>query len=397
MSLAREVKTRNPNVNIVIGGPNASMIPKEIMNNHAYVDFIVSRDGEDSLLGLAEKQSIETIPNLWYRKDGKIEFTFRDYVNLKKMPVWDFQDFQNVDERLKEYLEAQNASLDPWLVPPLALFSFRGCIKAIKEKVCYYCTSSEEKGRSLSAEKLWEQILHLNRTHNAEIFYMGDDIFPISQRRIQLIADAKPGEARARIRAYGYLPTLASLSQSELEVMTKNLQKIGVFNLFFGSENYDINVLSQMNKKGISVEETSRIIKTLNEQGGIKTTIAYLLGLPGESQESLETNLRTLEELLKIDGCIERLYISIGMPLRGTQWAKELENKKEISDEYFKTTGKDLREDDSPNYSLLSRLSIQNLTTVTVSQINKYLEKMINAARQKMPDYRIGGFMLDIE
>ena len=152
-----------------------------------------------------------------------------------------------------------------------------------------------------------------------------------------------------------------------------------------------------MNKKGISVEETSRIIKTLNEQGGIKTTIAYLLGLPGESQESLETNLRTLEELLKIDGCIERLYISIGMPLRGTQWAKELENKKEISDEYFKTTGKDLREDDSPNYSLLSRLSIQNLTTVTVSQINKYLEKMINAARQKMPDYRIGGFMLDIE
>jgi radical SAM superfamily enzyme YgiQ (UPF0313 family) len=366
------------------------------MNNHSYIDFIVSRDGENSLIALAEKRSIETIPNLWYRINDKINFTFQGYTDLKKMPLWDFQDFQNVEKRLAEYLKIQKQGLDPWLVSPLALFSFRGCMKAVKEKVCYYCTSSEEKGRALPEQKLWEQILNLNREYGAETFYMADDIFPITNKRIKLIADAKPNEAKAKIRAYGYLPTLASLSQSELKTIAKNLQKIGVFNLFFGSENYDKGILSRMNKKGISVEETSRVIQTLDEEGGIKTTIAYLLGLPGTSQESLEINLKTLEKLLKVDGCIERLYLSTGIPLKGTQWAQELEDKKEIREEYLRITGKDPKDDDSPDYALLSKLSITHLTTVSVDKINQYLEKMIDAARRKIPDYRIGGFMLNI-
>ena len=397
VEIARAVKSHNLQTRIVLGGPNASMMPQLILKNHPYIDFVVQRDGEESLVGLIEGRNPKDIPNLWYRGiDGNPTFSFPKFTDLKKMPLWDFLNHENADERLKEYLEAQNSGLDPWIVPPLALFSFRGCMKAIREGVCSYCTSSEEQGRALPPEKLWQQIRHLNQTYGAEIFYMADDIFPITARRIQQIAEAKPEDARARIRAYGYLPDIAKMNREKLEEMARNLGKIGVFNLFFGSEHYDPNVLSGMNKRGISVEETSRIIQTIYDVGGIKTTIAYLLGLPNESRESLETNVKSLERLMDVDGHIERLYISIGMPLRGTPWFNDLERDQDVKTEYHQQTGKNLAIDDSPDYGLLSRLSLGHRSSVSPKEINEYLSRMIDIAKQKMPEYRIGGFMLDV-
>jgi radical SAM superfamily enzyme YgiQ (UPF0313 family) len=397
VSLAKKVKAINPKTKIVFGGPNASMIPEEILANHPCVDFVISRDGEDSLLALAEEKPVEQVPNLWFRNaNGEIGFTFRHYTDLAKVPLWDFSDFQNWEQRLSEYLEAQKKGLDPWLVPTLTLFSFRGCIKAVREGVCSYCTSSEERGRALPPKKIWSQILHLNKKYGAEVFYMCDDIFPVTPKRIREIAEAKPKNAKARIRAYGYLPDLAKLSTTQLKEFAKNLKKIGVFNLFFGSENYCPNILAEINKQGVTVEETAKIIKVLHDEGKIKTTIAYLLGLPQESKESLEQNLKTLEKLLKVDGCIERLYISIGMPLKGTIWFKKLAANKDIVTEYREKTGKDIIADDSPDYALLSKLSIKHTTTTTPEEINHYLNKMIELAGKKMPDYRIGGFLLDL-
>ncbi|MBI4980588.1 cobalamin B12-binding domain-containing protein [Candidatus Woesearchaeota archaeon] len=265
IKIARAVKSLNPQTRIVFGGPNVSMIPQLVLNNHPYVDFVVQRDGEESLVGLIEGRNPKDIPNLWYRGiDGNPTFSFPKFTDLKKMPLWDFSRHENAEERLKEYLEAQNSGLDPWIFPPLALFSFRGCMKAIREGVCSYCTSSEEQGRALPPEKLWQQIRHLNQTYGAEIFYMADDIFPISSRRIKQITEARPEGVKARIRAYGYLPDMAEMTQKDLEQMAQNLNRIGVFNLFFGSEHYDPLVLSGMNKRGVSVEETARMRQSLN-------------------------------------------------------------------------------------------------------------------------------------
>ena len=398
IKISKTVKFLNQKIKIVLGGPNASMMPQLILNKYPFIHYVVQRDGEESLVGLIEGKNPTEIPNLWYRdENGTPKFSFQKFTDLRKMPLWDFSRHENVDNRLKEYFDAQNLGLDPWLVPPLAIFSFRGCIKAIREGVCSYCTSSEEQGRALPPAKLWQQIRHLNQTYGAEIFYMADDIFPITPKRVKQIANAKPKDVKARIRAYGYLPDMVKLNQNELEEMARNLKKIGVFNLFFGSESYDSKVLSGMNKKGISVEETERIIQTIYDSGRIKTTIAYLLGLPNESKESLETNIQSLKRLMDADGCIERLYISVGMPLRGTQWFRDLEKDKNVSLEYSQQTNRVLAQDDSPDYELLSRLSLKYRTSISPKEINEYLSKMIDVAKQKMPEYRIGGFMLNIE
>jgi len=394
-ALARNTKTRNRAIKNIFGGVNASMICREMLRNHPYVDYVVSRDGENALLAIADGKPPEEVPNLWRRTPNGIEFTHHDYTELKRMPLWDFSNFQDAEQRMREYTETQKSGLDPWLVPPLTIFSLRGCMKSAKEGLCSYCVSAEEKVRALPPEKLWEQVSHLNQLYGAEIFYMSDDIFTISPRRIRQIADAKPDGVKARIRAYGYLPYMARLNSSELEAMASDLQRIGVFNLFFGSENYDPQISVGMNKEYVSMEETDRIIRTIYHAGGIRTTIAYILGLPGESKESLEMNLRSLKTLLDADDCIERLYISVGMPLKGTAWCRELESNQVVVSQYRKL-GKELAADDSPEYDLLCRLSIEHMTSVSTRDVDDYLNRMTEAAKHKMPDYRIGGFLLDV-
>ncbi len=394
-SLAIKVKALNKQTTILLGGPNASILPAVILKNQVCIDYVVSRDGEDALLALAEQRPIEEVPNLWHRVEGGVRFTRQKYTSLRDMPLWDFSNFQDSEKRMLEYLSVQNSGLDPWLVPPLTLFAHRGCLKAAREGTCTYCSSAEEKMRNLPPEKLWDQVTNLDNLYGAKIFYMCDDIFPISARSIKQIAEAKPTEARARIRAYGYLPILAGLSQRELEQSSINMSEIGIFNLFFGSETYDAQVLSSVNKHSVSLEETSRIIRTLSDFGGIRTTIAFMLGLPGETRASLDTNLRSLNQLLALDSCIERLYISIAMPLRGTSWCKTLEGNKSLMQEYEMGTEKNLSDDDSPDYGLLTRLSVKYSTSVGVGDIREYLNRMTAAAKERMPDYRIGGFLLD--
>lgn len=397
IKLARKTREINPNVKIILGGRNASLLAKDILLKYSFVDYVVSGDGEQALLEIVENRDPQEISNLWYREGSKDQkFTNQSFTRLRDMPVWDFSHFQNVNERLKDYLEAQKEGLEPWLVPPVALFSFRGCVKAMKEDVCKYCTSSETHGRALLPGKLWEQIAHLNQEYGAEIFYMADDIFTTSPKRIEDISRAKPETARAKIRAYGYLPDLARLPSSKLERMAENLQNIGVFNLFYGSETYDPLVLKKVNKKGISIDETIRVVKTLKDKGNVRATMAYLLGLPGESKNSLQTNRDSFKKLLEVDDCIERLYISVGMPLKGSLWYQELQSNSQVQEDYLKKTSKPLETDDNPDYNFLSRLAIKYQTSTTPNQINRAVQQMANIALTKMPEHKIGGFMLEV-
>lgn len=394
MELARIVKEKTPKTKVVIGGPNASMMPQLVLQNHPYVDFVVYRDGEDALLGLADGMPLRQIPNLWFRnKSGNIEFTFRRVTDLSKMPLWDFENFQNIEKRLSTYKKLQNRP-DHWLVPPIAVFSLRGCVKALQEGPCYYCTSAQTMFSILPAEKFWAQIKHLHEKYNANLFYVGDDIFAINTGRISELRKAKPPGIKPMLRAYGYLPILSALGDNQLAKTAKDLGEIGIFNLFFGSENYDAAVLRHVNKRGISIERTLRVMGALYAQGGVKTTMAFMVGLPGETKTSVRTNLQTLERITKEES-FERLYISIAMPLVGTPWFRQLSASKEVRRRYLDATGRDLENDDSPDYVALTKIAIEHSTSVSPEAVNNCVREMIDTAKKSIPEHRIGGFFLE--
>ena len=398
VNIAALVKARNKNARIVIGGPNTSGLGRLALEKYSFIDYVAVRDGEDVLLGLANGVSIAEIPNLWYRRGEEIRFTQSSFTNLGRLPLWDFSSFENLNERLAEYREAIAKSgekdFDPWLVPPLTMFSFRGCMKAIKEGVCSYCTSAEIIGRALPPDKFWAQLTLLKKEYDAGFFYMADDIFPIALRRMEQLAEAKPKYlATPMIRAYAYMPDFIGFNEVQMERMVLALRTIGVFNLFFGVESFGLEQIIRANKTAVSVTESERVIRTLGENG-IRTTMAYLLGLPGETEESLALNLRSLEKLLAT-GQVERIYLSVAMALRGTPMFEELCRTPAVVEVYERETGNDLSSDDYPDYSLLQRLGVEHFSCLKPELVNEWLEKMIVASERYLPPHCVGGFLLE--
>ncbi len=211
---------------------------------------------------------------------------------------------------------------------------------------------------------------------------------------MEQLAKAKPVSlATPMIRTYGYMPDFIGFSESQMERMATALRVIGVFNLFFGVESYGLRQITRANKLVVSVEESERVIKSLGK-AGIKTTMAYLLGLPGETVESLSTNLDSLERLLAT-GYVERIYLSVVIALRGTPLFEEFCRIPSILEEYGRNTGKDLVRDDDPDYTLLQRLGVEYLTSLRPSSLNEWLSKMITSAEQYLPPHRVGGFLLE--
>src|SRR3989344_729306 len=398
VSLARQVKTLNPSTRVVIGGPNTSGIAQLILEKYPFVDYVVERDGEDALLGIVNELPLSQIPNLWYRHDGKAKFTQSGFVDLNRSSLWDFLSFENLDSRLAEYRETVAQSwekdFDPWLVPPLAMSSFRGCMKAARSGVCSYCTSAETIVRALAPDKFWAQLEVLKDRYGAGPVYMTDDIFPVSVTRMERLARAKPPCSMPMIRAYAYMPDFIGLDARKMERMVGALHTIGAFNLFFGIENFGIEQITRANKAAVSVEDCKRVIESLG-RAGIKTTMAYLLGLPGETEESLSKNLSSLEVLLAT-GYVERVYMSVVMSLRGTPMFDELCRNSAVAKGYKQSTGKALVTDDDPDYALLQRLSVELLTGLDPDEVNDWMRKMVAKAEQHLPPHKIGAFMLEI-
>ncbi len=396
IDIAEKTKKLNDRTVIVVGGPNVPGLASLLLQKYPFVDYAVERDGEDTFLGLANGVSIKQLPNLWYRDNG-VQFTKPGFTNLKELPLWNFDCFQALEDRLSEYQQAiaikGSQDFDPWLVPPVTMFSFRGCMKAVKQGVCSYCTSAETRGRALPPDKFWQQIALLENRYGASVLYEADDIFPVSVQRMEQIAQAKPSQVKTpSIRAYAYMPDFIELDESKIKRMIAALKTIGVFNLFFGVESYGIEQITKANKVAVSIEDSDRVIRQLGE-AGIKTTMAYLLGLPGETQQSLQKNINSLEILLG-GGFVERVYLSIVMALRGTPLFEQISRHPRINAEYLEQTGKDLATDDYPDYSQLQRLSVRHLTGIAPIEINDWLSRMIITCERYLPAHRVGGFLL---
>lgn len=104
--LMKIAKSTKSSLLVLVGGPTPSAVPEIIIEN-PYIDYLIQGEGEEAALELCDRLdrglSIESVQNLWYKKNGQTEHnSLRPFVNLDTVP---FQDFSFWDERhlLKPY------------------------------------------------------------------------------------------------------------------------------------------------------------------------------------------------------------------------------------------------------------------------------------------------------
>jgi len=148
---------------------------------------------------------------------------------------------------------------------------------------CSFCSHVHgSKWRCMSPEKMLETYVYLLGFNKS--IYMNDDTFSISVKRLEKFRDLlkEEGVCRQRLLLHGGLRV-----DHINERLMKVLMEMGLTNMGIGIEHTDNNVL-KLCKKGITIEDTERAIKTVEKFGFAKahnTAFYLIIGLPGSTFE----------------------------------------------------------------------------------------------------------------
>jgi radical SAM superfamily enzyme YgiQ (UPF0313 family) len=146
--------------------------------------------------------------------------------------------------------------------------------------------------------------------------------------------------------------------------------------VFLGVESGD-NRLLRASFKGQTREVSFKALKLLNEHG-IKFFPSFVLGLPGESIESLDNTLAMCSDIADLGG-LDRIAATILKPIPGSAAFQLVIDKTRF--------GTDLAEQDDIDLAFLERFWVERFTKVDYATMMEYREKI----NQLMGVYHVFG------
>lgn len=252
--LSKMLKERDPESNVIIGGPHASLLPDDCMEDF---DTVVRGEGE------------KAIPHIL--RTGK-----RKLVSLPPIKDLDLIPFP------ARYLLPERSIFSYYLFPgtkygtsakATTLISTRGC-----PYKCAFCANIPQPVRFRSAENFVAEIKHLIKRYNCYHYHFVDDNFTLNEKRLKEICN-KLEPLKVHFRCH----TRANLVSEEV---CKWLKKGGCRELALGVETGDNEVLKLMNKK-LTIEENLEAVKIIKDSSLI-SKVFLVVGFPGETWKSIE-------------------------------------------------------------------------------------------------------------
>ena len=294
---ARAAKEECPNAKVVMGGPHATFMDKEILSEVEAVDIVVRGEGEQTLLELAQKSedpnAFKDIKGVTFRKDGKIIQTpNRPFIeNLDEIPRPEYKFFDL--EKYKIYGKRF-----------LPIITSRGC-----PYQCSFCVTSRifgRKFRARSPENIVDELEWLKKTHGADGISFYDDAFTLDRKR--LIAICEQMIERKIGLPWGCQTRVDHVSKEILALMKKaNCNEVS-----FGVESGCQRILDAVSKK-TTVEQNEKAIKWAKDEG-LFVAVSAIIAYPGETRETVQQTMDLLRRMEPDDA-----YLCIATPYPGTE------------------------------------------------------------------------------
>ena len=272
-------KSVDPTIKTVFGGPHVSALKQVILERFPDVDFVVVGEGEQTMRELieAEGQSVQDIGGLVYRDGDDVIFNGyrKDALNLDTLPFPAY-------EKLEGYPEMYSLPIFNYpRRPNSSCVTSRGCPYA-----CSYCDRSvfQRSFRFNSAEYMYEHMSYLKQRFGIRHLNFYDDQFTFNRKRIEdfctMITDRPLGMTfNCAVRA----------EHIDLDLL-KQMKAAGCWMASLGIETGDPNLLAQhrQNADLDMVAEKLRLMK----KAGIRTKGLLMMGLPGETEESIQRSMK---------------------------------------------------------------------------------------------------------
>jgi len=277
--IAQLAKTVLPGIKTVFGGVHVSALKEELLRDFEPVDFCIVGEGEKSLhrlirRGLDDPASVE---GLVYRdSDATPLFTghCRHLLDLDSLP---FPAYEKLDGYPKSYkLPIFNYPK----APNSSCISSRGCPYA-----CSYCDRSvfQRSFRYNSATYLYQHLQYLKERFHIRHINFYDDQFTFNRQRVEdfcsMMMDNSLGMTfNCAVRA----------DHIDFELL-RMMKEAGCWMISLGIETGDEDLLSQ-HRQNVNLEHLAEKIHTI-KKAGIRVKGLLMMGLPGESEQSIKRSM----------------------------------------------------------------------------------------------------------
>ena len=290
-----------PGIKIVVGGPQITFIPDDVLSNYGSVDFVVRGEGEYTMLKLVkaieENRDPGGIDGLSYRRGGVV-------VNNPDAPF-----IENLDEL--PYPARHLANLEQYPEDTrITLASSRGC-----PHHCIFCSSTQmwRRYRPRSVQKVLEELAFLKREYSPKKVNFVDDTFAVSRDRTIKLCQ---GMRQNGLDLVWSAMTRVGLSRELLEEM----YAAGCRFLYFGCESGDDTILRTVTK-GITTSQIETTVKIALEIG-FYVTCSFVINLPFETPQRAR---RTILFAKKLKDMGAKIHAHMLAPYPGTEIYNHLE------------------------------------------------------------------------
>ncbi len=277
--ILRFAKRRYPEAVTLWGGPHVSFDDLNILRSHRGVDVIVRGEGEETLVEIAkclqQGKGFGAIPGITWRKpDGDLQANaprpFRENLDALPRPAWHLL-------QLSKYKAFGGGA---------SVITSRGCPHR-----CLFCVGRKmigARGRFRDPRKVVDEMEALSKAGFRQI-RIEDDLFTFHKARALAVCRELEGRGlRVKWRAYSRVDTV------DPELLSW-MARTGCERILFGAESGSPEILRRI-RKGIRPEQTRRAVEMARE-AGIGVLASFVLGLPGETRQTLDQTLAFADSL----------------------------------------------------------------------------------------------------
>ncbi len=295
--VAQALKQAKPSLKIGMVGAKVAVQPEESLLKGAAIDFVARNEFDFTIKEVAEGRDFKDIDGISFRRDDGVIVHNRERAMIENMDSLPFvTDVYKRDLRIEDYF------IGYLLHPYISIYTGRGC-----KSHCTFCLWPQTVGghryRTRSPQHVAEEIRAARRMFpQVREFFFDDDTFTDDLPRAEAIA-----RELGKMGVVWSCNAKANVPRKTLEVLKQN----GLRLLLVGYETGNQQILYNI-KKGMRIEVAREFTRNCHELG-IKIHGTFILGLPGETRETIQETIRFATEINP-----HTLQVSLAAPYPGT-------------------------------------------------------------------------------
>jgi radical SAM superfamily enzyme YgiQ (UPF0313 family) len=293
--IAGKIKHARPEIPVLLGGPQASVVDVATLRAFPFVDIVVRGEAEESLPRLLDAMPnprlLAAIPGITYRRGTEIVRNPNAPVilDLDALPMPAFHLYPGIEACRRLPLELG-----------------RGCPFA-----CKFCSTNDFFRRNFrlkSPETVINQMRTLRGLYGRDSFELIHDMFTVDRKRVVAFCEA----VIASGERFGW--NCSARTDCIDDELIALMARAGCQGIFFGIETGSQRLQTIIDKNLDLREAAARIRST--DRHGIHTTVSLITGFPEETRDDLHDTVGFLMDAVPLDNAKPQLHLLA--PLAGT-------------------------------------------------------------------------------